>query len=260
MLPLRSRLTRPMPSSRAHIRVLNGSFSRPVAAFRYLPPFTVESQVNRMLTSSSRKMSFSNTNTGDKPADPYKAANADPNVSVEQKITDLSNFIDASKFGMMTTRDASSGKLVSRCMAVAAKESGGIDLLFHTNTESHKTDELQDDSHVNISFLNSSGEWASVSGTATVQTDRELVKKHYSPILKTWLGDLGDGKHDGSENDPRIGVIRVKAITATYAVVAKNFVSRAADIAQGAVTGKPAAVNNLREVTEAEITQWRSVH
>ena len=43
---------------------------------------------------------------------------------------------------MMTTRDASSGKLVSRCMAVAAKESGGIDLLFHTNTESHKTDEI----------------------------------------------------------------------------------------------------------------------
>lgn len=261
MLPLRSRLTRPLHSSRVYIRGLNGSFFRPVAASRHLPPWSsAESQVKRMLTSSFRKMSFSNTDTGDKPADPYKAANADTNVSVEQKITDLSNFIDASKFGMMTTRDASSGKLVSRCMAVAAKESGGIDLLFHTNTESHKTDELQDDSHVNISFLNSSGEWASVSGTATVQTDRELVKKHYSPILKTWLGDLGDGKHDGSENDPRIGVIRVKTVTATYAVVAKNFISRAADIAQGAVTGKPAAVNNLREVTEAEITQWRSVH
>lgn len=261
MLSLHLRLIRPLPSLRAYARVLDGSSFTPVAIPRYQPPLSrAKAQVNRMLTSSSRKMSFSNTNTGDKPADPYKAANIDTNVSVEQKITDLSNFIDASKFGMMTTRDASSGKLVSRCMAVAAKESGGIDLLFHTNTESHKTDELQDDSHVNISFLNSSGEWASVSGTATVQTDRELVKKHYSPILKTWLGDLGDGKHDGSENDPRIGVIRVKTITATYAVVAKNFVARAADIAQGAVTGKPAAVNNLREISEAEITQWRSVH
>lgn len=261
MLPPRSRLIWPLSSARAYTRVLNGSFHTPVATARYPPPLsTARPQVNRMLTSSSRKMSFSNTDTGDKPADPYKAANADTNVSAEQKITDLSNFIDASKFGMMTTRDASSGKLVSRCMAVAAKESGGIDLLFHTNTESNKTDELQDDSHVNISFLNSSGEWASVSGTATVQTDRELVKKHYSPILKTWLGDLGDGKHDGSENDPRIGVIRVKTITATYAVVAKNLISRAADIAQGAVTGKPAAVNHLREVTEAEVTQWRSSH
>jgi len=205
-------------------------------------------------------MSFSNANTGDKPADPYKVANADPDVPLEQKVTDLSEFITARKFGMMTTRDASSGKLVSRCMAVAAKESGGVDLLFHTNTESNKTDELQEDSHVNVSFLNSSGEWASISGTASVETDRELVKKHYSPTLKTWLGDLGDGKHDGSENDPRIGIIRVKTLSATYAVVAKNYVSRMADIAQGAVTGKPASVNSLREITEAEVTQWRGSH
>lgn len=202
-------------------------------------------------------MSFSNTSTGDKPADPYKAANADQDVSLQDKITDLSDFVSACKFGMMTTRDAASGKLVSRCMAVAAKENGGIDLLFHTNTESGKTDDLQSDEHINLSFLNGSGEWASLSGSATVETDRELVKKHYSPILKTWLGDLGDGKHDGSEDDPRIGVIRVKTLSATYAIVAKNILLRAADIAQGAVTGKPAAINKLREVTESEVNQWR---
>lgn len=205
-------------------------------------------------------MSFSNTSTGDKPADPYTKVNADSEVTLEQKVSDLSDFIQACKFGMMTTRDAASGKLVSRCMAVAAREHGGIDLLFHTNTESGKTDELQSDEHVNISFLNGSGEWASVSGAATVETDRELVKKHYSPLLKTWLGDLGDGKHDGSENDPRIGVIRVKATSAVYAIVSKNIVSRAVEVAQGAITGKPASINKLREVTESEISQWRASH
>lgn len=205
-------------------------------------------------------MSFSNTSTGDKPADPYRAANTDDSVGLEQKVTDLSDFVTACKFGMMTTRDASSGKLVSRCMAVAAKENGGIDLLFHTNTESNKTDELQGDGHVNLSFLNGSGEWASLSGQATVETDRELVKKHYSPILKTWLGDLGDGKHDGSENDPRIGVIRVKTVSAVYTIVSKNLISRAVEVAQGAVTGKPASINKLREVSEAEVSQWRSSH
>lgn len=204
-------------------------------------------------------MSFSNTSTGDKPADPYTKANAD-DASLEQKATDLSAFIKACKFGMMTTRDAGSGRLVSRCMAVAAQEGGGLDLLFHTNTESSKTDELQGDEHVNISFLNGSGEWASVSGTAKVETDRELVKKHYNPILKTWLGDLGDGKHDGSENDPRIGVIRVKAVSAVYAIVSKNIISRAVEVAQGAVTGKPAEINKLREITESEVSQWRSSH
>lgn len=203
-------------------------------------------------------MSFSNTSTGDKPADPYTKVNTDQDVSLEQKVSDLSSFISATKFGMMTTRDASSGKLISRCMAVAAQEHGGIDLLFHTNTESAKTDELQRDEHVNISFLNSSGEWASVAGAATVETDRSLVEKHYSPILKAWLGDLGDGKHDGSENDPRIGVIRVKTTSAVYSIVAKNIISRALEVAQGAVAGKPAAINKLREITEAEVNQWRS--
>ena len=61
----------------------------------------------------------SNTNVGDKPADPYKAKNADE-PRLEEKIDDLVNFITACKFGMMTTRIASSGLLTSRCMALAA--------------------------------------------------------------------------------------------------------------------------------------------
>jgi len=203
-------------------------------------------------------MSFSNADTGSKPADPYKEKNADVDVSLKEKVEDLSEFISACKFGMMTTRDGSSGMLVSRCMALAAKENGGIDLIFHTNTESGKTDDLESDSHINISFLNSSGEWASISGTASVVTDRETVKKYYSPALKAWLGDLGDKKHDGGPEDPRIGVIRVKANTATYAVVRKSAVSRAAEIAKGVVTGSTAQVNKLREISSSEIETWRS--
>ncbi len=91
-------------------------------------------------------------------------------------------------------------------------------------------------------------------------TDRSLVAKHYSPALKAWLGDLGDGKHDGSENDPRIGVIRVKTTTAIYSIVSKNILSRVAEVATGAVTGKPASVNKLREITEDEVKEWRAKH
>ena len=77
----------------------------------------------RSLRSSSIKpanMSYSNTDTGDKPADPYKQKNMD-SPELKEKIEDLTNFISACKFGMMTTRVESSGLLVSRCMAVAAK-------------------------------------------------------------------------------------------------------------------------------------------
>merc|ERR1711964_882864 len=175
----------------------------------------------RPFTNTTTKMSFSNADTGSKNADPYKATNKDE-TSIQEKVEDLSEFVKACKFGMMTTRDGSSGALVSRCMALAAQETCGIDLIFHTNTESGKTNDIDSDSHINISFLNSSGEWASVSGKASIVTDRDTVKKYYSPALKAWLGDLGDGKHDGSENDPRIGVIRVEAVTATYAVVRRT--------------------------------------
>ncbi|KAI1759762.1 hypothetical protein GGR53DRAFT_523600 [Hypoxylon sp. FL1150] len=203
---------------------------------------------------------FSNTNTGGKPADPYKAANKEDDLPASQKIEALDKFVTSCKFGMMTTRDASSGKLVSRCMAVAAKEHGGVDQLFFTNTESKKTDELENDPHVNVSFLDSSGQWASLSGTTSIETDRSVVKKYYTPTLKAWMGDLEDGVHDGSENDPRIGVIRVKITTATYSISDKTILGFAAEVAKGAVTGQPANVNKLREISESEIQSWRTSH
>lgn len=77
-------------------------------------------QTHPFTCSAVKMASFSNTNTGDKLADPYKEKNLDQ-VSIEEKINDLSEFISACKFGMMTTRDASTGYLTSRCMALAAK-------------------------------------------------------------------------------------------------------------------------------------------
>ena len=195
-----------------------------------------------------------------KHADPYKEANLETEVSSESKIRDLSAFMTHCKFAMMTTRDAQSGNLVSRCMALAAQETSGIDLLFHTNTESGKALDLAHDSHINIGFLNSHGEWASVSGTASVATDRALVAKHYGAHLKAWLGDLGDGLHDGGPGDPRIGIIRVKMTTAHYAISHRTVLGQMAQVAQGVVTGKPAAVNKLRELSEDEVRDWRLSH
>lgn len=139
----------------------------------------------------------------------------------------------------------------------SCQELGGVDLIFHTNTESGKTDDIESDPHVNVSFLNSSGEWASISGTASIITDGSVVKNYYSSSLKAWLGDLGDGKHDGGPEDPRIGIIKVRAKMATYAISRKNALGRAAGVAQGIVTGNVPAVNKLRQLSEEEISTWR---
>ncbi|KAI4190189.1 MAG: hypothetical protein L6R41_000935 [Letrouitia leprolyta] len=204
-------------------------------------------------------MSFSNTNTGSKPADPYKAANMDA-PELKEKVENLVSFIDSCKFGMMTTRIESTGALASRCMALAGKEGGGVDLLFHTNTESGKTDDLKSDDTINIAFLDSSGQWASISGQATIETDRETIRKYYSPTLKAWLGDLGDGKHDGGPEDPRIGVIKVNSKTATYAVNSKTLLGRGYEVAKGTVTGESASVNKLRELTEEDLQECKTPH
>jgi hypothetical protein len=63
-------------------------------------------------------MSFSNADTGNKAADPYKEANADTGASLKVKVEDLEAFVKSTKLGMLTTREAGSGHLVSRCMGV----------------------------------------------------------------------------------------------------------------------------------------------
>ncbi|MCJ1425044.1 hypothetical protein MMC29_002932, partial [Sticta canariensis] len=199
-------------------------------------------------------MSYSNTDTGDKTADPYKAKNLD-DPPLKEKVEGLSTFISNSKFGMLTTRIEGSKLLTSRAMGVAAQETGGIDLIFHTNTESGKTDDIEADPEVNVSFLNSTGEWASVSGEATVITDRDVVRKYYSPSLKAWVGDLGDGVHDGGPEDPRIAIIRVKARTATYALAVGTSVGRGIELVKGALTGQAPDVNKLRELNEEELEE-----
>ncbi|KAB2574128.1 putative protein bli-3 protein [Lasiodiplodia theobromae] len=199
---------------------------------------------------------FSNTDTGSKTADPYVAKNLQE-PDLKTKVTDLLNFADKQKFCMMTTV-MSNGLLASRCMALAGKEANGLDLLFHTNTESGKTNDLANDSDINIAFLSSSGEWASISGKANVETDRAEVKKYYSAGLKAWLGDLGDGTHDGGPDDPRIGIIRVKTVTAQYAISSKTAVGQFVEFAKGVATGETPAINKLRKLDESEVQQWRA--
>ena len=137
------------------------------------------------------------------------------------------------------------------------QEGNGVDYIFHANSESGKTNDLDANPDVNLGFLNSSGEWASVSGHATVETDREKVHKYYSPALKAWIGDLGDGKHDGGPDDPRVVVIKVKSKTIQYAISRRTAIGGAIELAKGVITGEAPQVNKLRHLNEEELQQAR---
>lgn len=69
------------------------------------------------------------------------------------------------------------------------------------------------------------------------------------------MGDLGDGKHDGGVGDPRIGIIKVVARTATYATQTGTVVGRGLEIAKGAITGEVPQITKLRELSEAELAE-----
>ncbi|GMG34118.1 blue light-inducible protein Bli-3 [Aspergillus flavus] len=197
-----------------------------------------------------------NTSKGEQPIDPYKAKSLeDPPLA--QKVEDLVDFISEAKFGMLTTKIAGSEYLTSRCMALAGKEHGGIDLLFHINLFSSKTLDINTNpSEVNMSFLDPvSGSWASISGTASIVADKALIEKYYSPTLPAWLGDLGDGVHDGSPSDPRIGVIKLEAKLATYAVATRGIFGKAIETIKSATKGDVPAINSIRELSEQELAE-----
>jgi len=201
--------------------------------------------------------SFSNADTGNKEADPYKAQNENDEISLKEKVADLGGFVDRCKFCMMTTKSPE-GNLASRCMALAAREGNGVDFIFHTNTESGKTDDIKGSGDINLGFLNSSGEWASISGTAHIETDREKVRQYYSPSLKLWLGDLQDGKHDGGPEDPRIGLIKIESTTAEYAISKKTMVGSLIESAKSLAGGEAPSLHKMSYISAKEIEQARS--
>lgn len=226
-------------------------------------------------------MATIHTESGNQPVDPYKSKSAeDPPLA--QKVEDLVDFISESKYGMLTTKMSDSELLTSRCMALAGKvsnhylpgslssrqnkgpkltrsiqENGGIDLIFHTNLFAGKTLDLSvHPQETNMSFLNqTSGSWASISGTAHILSDPAIVQKYYSPTLSAWLGDLGDGVHDGSPSDPRIGVIRLEAKAATYSLARRGMFGRTVETVKSVATGDVPVVNSIRELNEGELAE-----
>lgn len=184
-------------------------------------------------------------------ADKAVAKNTDDSVPTDKKLDDLYELIDGIEIAMLTTRRAD-GHLVSRPMQTQER-TGGLDLWFMTNIETHKLDDLMADPHVNLAYYKDrSREWVSVSGMAMVSTDRELVRELYKPDWKAWLGDEG-GDRDGSANDPRIALILVDAESVTYMKVTKPKPVVLFEVARAMVTGSPPNVGSIRTVTDREL-------
>ena len=170
---------------------------------------------------------------------------------LEKKLEDLYGLIEGIEIAMFTTR-RSDGHLVSRPMATQT-QAEGTDLWFVTDIDTHKLDELEFDSHVNLAYYRDrTREWVSVSGTASVVQDRRAIRELYRPDWKAWFGDQG-GERDGGPDDPRIALILVDVHSVTYLKVDKPRPVVLFEVAKAMATGTPPKIGEQRHVSPSEL-------
>ncbi|KAI9808048.1 MAG: hypothetical protein M1827_007533 [Pycnora praestabilis] len=192
----------------------------------------------------------------DSKIDPSVSKQWDDETPKHEQIEDFYKTVDGLKVGLLTTIRPNIGP-VSRSMAVAKRD--GPDFLFLANTHSQKFQDLEHDKTAQVTFQNSSSQdWVSVSGTAvTVDNSDPRIKELYSSATSAWFGDLGDGVHNGTADDPRMALIEVKAKYVSYwksSVTTSGFLK---EVGVAAFTGKVANTGVQRQLLEADLEHAR---
>lgn len=135
----------------------------------------------------------------------------------------------------------------------------GPDFLFLANKHSNKFADLQHDPTAQLTFQNSSSQdWVSISGTVvTTANDDPRIKDLYSKPIAAWFGDLGDGVHDGTADDPRMAIVELKAKYISYWKSTVGSLGFFKEVAQATLTGQVADNGVQRQFDEEDIEAMR---
>lgn len=177
------------------------------------------------------------------------------NVPPAKKIEELYSLVEGIDIAMLTSRNFD-GTLVSRPMSTQEKRPR-VDFWFVTSTAAHMVDEIEAQPEVNLAYYNNkSREWVSVSGTARIITDRDLIRTLYKPDWKAWFGDEG-GNRNGGPNDPRLVLIEVEAHEATYLKSNEPRAVQLFKVAKALLTGNAPKIGDMRHVGKKELEARR---
>ncbi|KAI9796714.1 MAG: hypothetical protein M1835_003295 [Candelina submexicana] len=192
----------------------------------------------------------------DSQTDPTIAKQFDTTTPKHEQIEEFYKTVDGLKVGLLSTNRPGIGP-VARSMAIAQRK--GPDFYFLANKHSQKFKDLDNDKTVQITFQNSSSQdWASVTGEATLAShDTPKVKDLYSPTMKAWFGDLGDGVHNGTADDPRMAVIEVTSKFIVYWKSTVGTLGFLKEVGVGALKGEVAQTGITRHLEEADIKHAR---
>jgi len=176
-------------------------------------------------------------------------------VSPAKKIEELYSLVEGIDIAMLTSRNFD-GTLVSRPMSTQEKRPR-IDFWFVTSTETHNIDEIQAQPEVNLAYYNNkSKEWVSVSGTARIITNRDLIRTLYKPDWQAWFADEGDDRN-GGPNDPRLALIEVEAHEVTYLKSNQTRAVQLFKVAKALITGDAPTIGDMRHVGKKELEARR---
>jgi general stress protein 26 len=150
-------------------------------------------------------------------------------TSKQNAVKKIGELIKDIRMAMMTTVDAD-GSLHSRPMATQEREFDGT-LYFLTGNNSHKVEEIRQDSHVNIGYANpDKNQWVSVAGRAAASRDQAKIDELWSPFHKAWFPE--------GKNDPNISVVRVEVESVEYWEAASSKMVQVAGLVKSLVTGE----------------------
>lgn len=153
------------------------------------------------------------------------------NKTREEAIEKLGSLIKDIDFAMLTTVDTD-GVLRSRPMSTQKTETDDT-LWFFTSDKTHKTEEIEKDNRVNLSYANpDDNAYVSVSGTAEIVRDKAKMEELWNPILKAWFPNGLD--------DPTICLLKVTAEQAEYWDSTSSTIVQVVGFVKALVTGKRA--------------------
>lgn len=119
----------------------------------------------------------------------------------------VAELIKGIRIAMLTTVE-DSGELRSRPMATQDTDFDGT-VYFLTKIQSEKVDEIRENSHVLLTYADtSSSKYVTLQGRAFVTRDQAKIDELWNPMAKAWFPD--------GKDDPTIAVIRVDVTGAEY--------------------------------------------
>ncbi|MBV9539197.1 MAG: pyridoxamine 5'-phosphate oxidase family protein [Acidisphaera sp.] len=155
--------------------------------------------------------------------------------------TPMTTAVDAGTYGklwdmirdvrvaMLTSRD---GPVLRSRPMVAVQDRFEGQLFFFTRAASHKVDEVQQDEEVNLSYADPKSEnYVSLSGTATLVRDPDLIRSLWRESLRVWF-PKGQG-------DPDIAVLRIDVSQAEYWDAPSSTMLHLWGYAKAVTTGQP---------------------